>query len=205
MLPQTGRARIQWYGHRVSAQMQADLKGLRLATSYCRKRIVLVISKSSRVGSGARSPGPGVGPPMRFEHSKPGQPPRADTGKLRQSIYGQVHRERMLGEVGTTLKYGAGLEKGTKAHTIVPRRKRFLVFGVARGGQTSFRRGGRTQRRDRDAVTGRFVARSHWVFARRVRHPGTKPRPYIFRTVQRNRQRLMALICRPAQTRMRVV
>jgi len=177
MIPRTGRAHIQWYGARVSEQMRADLvRGLRLATTYARKRIVTVISRSSRVGAGSRTPGPNAGPPMRFEHSRAGQPPRADTGKLRQSIYGQVHESQMLGEVGTTKKYGAYLEKGTRPHTIVARRKQLLAFGV----------------------------NGVWVFKRRVRHPGMKPRPYIFSTVKKNRRKLMALIVRPAQGRMRL-
>ena len=66
--------------------------------------------------------------PRRYQHSKPGEPPRAITGKLRQSIFQSTDRGRMLGSVGTTLKYGAGLEKGTAAHKIVAVRKKALAF-----------------------------------------------------------------------------
>jgi len=176
MTPRTGKATVQWYGPAVTRQLRRDLiRGLRLATAWTRKRIVKRISKSSRVGGGARSPTKGGRKPMRFQHSRPGEPPRSDTGKLRQSIYGQVSVTALRGEVGTTLKYGAALEKGVRGGTFIrPKQKKVLVFGV----------GGR------------------WRFSKGHAQGAIKPRPYIWSTVTQNRRKLMALIVRPARARM---
>lgn len=56
------------------------------------------------------------------------------------------------GAVYTALPHGVFLHTGTKAHTIVPRKKQAL----------------------------RFVANGNFVFARRVRHPGIRADPYIY-------------------------
>jgi hypothetical protein len=73
------------------------------------------------------------------------------TGALAASIHGRTIGP-LSAEVTTSLHYGPHVEYGTRAHTIVPRSGRFLAFDTS---------GGR-------------------VFARRVRHPGTKGR-HMFR------------------------
>jgi len=170
-----GRSSIRWYGPQVQRAMRAELvKGLRLAVAFARAAIIGRISKSSRAGGGVRSPRKGAGAPMTFHHSRPGEPPRADTGKLRQSIFGSVDGMRLIGSVGTTLKYGAYLEKGVSGgRLILPRQKKVLVCGV--GGK--------------------------WRFSRGHHQGPIKKRPYIYSTVRRNRSKIMYLITRPAQAR----
>jgi HK97 gp10 family phage protein len=46
--------------------------------------------------------------------SKPGYPPNSDTGRLVRSINWEVDDSKLVGLVGTNLKYGAWLEFGTK-------------------------------------------------------------------------------------------
>ena len=79
-----------------------------------------------------------------------GKTPRR-TGALQRSIYGKVRVPggRIIGIVGSDLKHAVWMEYGTKPHIILPRRAKALRF-IGRDGQV--------------------------VFARRVNHPGTKPR-----------------------------
>lgn len=167
---------IRWRGRQATAEIQnATFRGLKKAASWVEGTIKKrVISRSSRVsgGGGARSPRRGARKPMRLMHSKPGEPPRTDTGKLRQSIFSSSDRRQMLAVVGTALKYGVYLELGTRpGPPIVPRRKKMLAFGgIDASGQWG------------------------WVFARRVRHPGMRPRPYMWKTVRGNRRKIMAII-----------
>lgn len=51
--------------------------------------------------------------------SKPGEPPNTDTGTLIKSVGFNIDPNQMVGEVGTSLKYGKYLELGTK--DIAPR------------------------------------------------------------------------------------
>jgi len=170
--PKSSGALIVWNGEAYIQSMKAELrKGLNLATAYARKQIVRAISKSGRLSSGARSPHKGAKPPGTFRHSKPGEPPRAITGKLRQSIFGYVHGSGTYGVVGTTLKYGAALEKGATIPARTPKRRKVLAF--ASGGQ--------------------------WVFARYAKGFKLKKRPYIFSTVKKNRNKIMYLISKPAR------
>jgi hypothetical protein len=73
----------------------------------------------------------------------------------------------------TTDVSGAGpyLESGTKAHEIRPRRAKVLRFGAAGASKTL---GGRVR-------TGevRRLGKGAFVFARAVRHPGTKAQPFM--------------------------
>jgi hypothetical protein len=167
------KATIRWYGKQVSAKVKAaGFKGLRRATAYVQRKVKVAISKPAMVGGGgAKSPSrKRKTKPRRYQHSKAGQPPRAITGKLRQSIFQSTDRKRMLGSVGTTLKYGAGLERGTKPHGIRARRKKVLVFG----GETPGGWG--------------------WIFRKRVSHPGVKPRPYLWATVKKEKAKIKSLI-----------
>lgn len=76
------------------------------------------------------------------------------TGELRHSIQphsGLVVRGGVGAMVLAASKHAVFVEKGTRAHFITPRPGGML----------------------------RFQVRGHWVFARVVRHPGTKPRPFM--------------------------
>ena len=68
--------------------------------------------------------------------------------------------------------YAAAVEYGTKPHVIVPRRRKALAWG---GPRTL---GGRLR------VSGGVTA-SPTNFARRVRHPGTKAKPYLRPGIQK--------------------
>lgn len=72
------------------------------------------------------------------------------TGNLRRSILVGAVTDRYA-ETKATANYAAAVELGTRAHDIRPRFKKALRFKV--GGGT--------------------------VFAKRVRHPGTKAKPYM--------------------------
>jgi hypothetical protein len=47
--------------------------------------------------------------------SKPGEPPRKQTGRLRASVTHEVDEQTLRGRVGTNVEYGKHLELGTKA------------------------------------------------------------------------------------------
>lgn len=175
MATQPQKPTIRWRGWQATAEIQnATFRGLKKAASWVEGRIKKrVISRSSRAGGsgGARSPQRGARKPMRLMHSRPGEPPRTDTGKLRQSTFSSSDRRQMVAVVGTKLKYGVYLELGTRPHLIAVRRKKMLAFGGM----------------DASGQWG-------WVFARRVRHPGMRPRPYMWKTVRANRRRIMSII-----------
>ncbi len=94
---------------------------------------------------------------------------------------GNLSRTIRLGSVSDTsativaggqgVGYARAVHEGSRAHDIVPRRKKILAWpanagdrrltGTARSGTTAF------------------------IFARRVRHPGTKPNRFMVRGIQR--------------------
>ena len=81
------------------------------------------------------------------------------TGKLRESI-ALVKVSDLHYIVGSPLEYAVFVERGTRPHIIRPKRARALRFEV--GGET--------------------------VFAKKVEHPGTKPRPFFERALQKYRE-----------------
>jgi HK97 gp10 family phage protein len=80
------------------------------------------------------------------------------TGKLRESI-SLIKVNDLHYVVGSPLEYAVYVERGTRPHIIRPKRARALRFVV--GGET--------------------------VFARLVRHPGTKPHPFFTHALQKYR------------------
>jgi hypothetical protein len=66
------------------------------------------------------------------DRSRPGEPPRKQTGQLKQSVTYEVDEKAMEGRVGTNLDYGKYLELGTK-RGILPRPwlRRALVESAA--------------------------------------------------------------------------
>ena len=159
---------IRWRGKQAKAAVRKRAyDGLRRATAFAQRKVKEAISKPGYAGGGGHvSPRKGSKRARRYQHSKAGEPPRAITGKLRQSIFQSADRKRMLGSVGTTLKYGAMLEKGTTAHEIRPTRKKVLVF----------------------AKEGK------WIFAKRVKHPGVKKRPYLWATIKKHKTKIRQII-----------
>lgn len=84
------------------------------------------------------------------------------TGNLARSI-GIASVTATVAETVATANYAAFVELGTKAHEIVPRARKALRFAV--GGAAT--------------LSGRPRSGSSVVFAKRVRHPGTKPHPFM--------------------------
>jgi phage gpG-like protein len=70
----------------------------------------------SVAGSG-RKKGRKAGPAV---HSRPGEPPRKQTGRLRASVTHDVDAASLTARVGTNVEYGKYLELGTK-RGIAPR------------------------------------------------------------------------------------
>jgi hypothetical protein len=101
----------QWLIKEVEATMASRMK---TAVAFLRTGVVKSISISSRAG----------GP------SQPGQPPHADTGHLRQSIFGSSSKEKgsIVGTVGTTAYYGRALEFGA---TIRPVQAKALTIPIS--------------------------------------------------------------------------
>lgn len=87
------------------------------------------------------------------------------TGNLGRTIRSEDATESSVRVVagGTTeVGYAAYVEKGTKAHVIVPRNARALAWGGARRLSGNLRSGAKPE-----------------FFAARVNHPGTKAQPYL--------------------------
>lgn len=177
-----GGVTFRWYGREAARKLEEGVwRGLQRASEYARTLIVREISKSGRVGGGGRRhPGYGLtkggrkrkaGAPMHFSRSRPGQPPKSDTGRLRRSIFRDGDRRRLRAVVGTTLKYGVYLERG--AH-IPPRRPRFKKVLV-------------------------FAANGQWVYTRFASGFRLRRRPYLVRTVAKHRRKLSRVIQREIQ------
>jgi hypothetical protein len=81
------------------------------------------------------------------------------TGTLRRSITSRVEDGGNRGRIGTNLSYARAVHEGTKPHTIVPRNAAVLRFQI--GGET--------------------------IFARHVRHPGTRGQPFLVEGLRRAR------------------
>jgi len=166
-----GKATIRWWGPKIVGDLKRHAnKGVKLAAEHVRTRVKQRISVSAIVSGGAKNPSPRARKPRKYQHSRAGEPPRTITGSLRRSIFRRHDSQQIVGYVGTNLKYGVGLEKGTKSHIIRPRRKKVLVFP----GQTAKGWG--------------------WVFSRRVRIPRMRPRPYLKSTLRMEHQRVKTII-----------
>jgi hypothetical protein len=76
--------------------------------------------------------------------------------------------------IRSAVEYAAAVNEGTKPHDIVPVRGKAL----------------------------RFVIGDQVIFARRVRHPGTPPNPYIDRAISRTERRLDDFVARAVSASM---
>lgn len=83
--------------------------------------------------------------------AKTHHPWKTRTGRLISSIAASIKNRGFTGIVGARTNYAAGLELGTKPHTISARRAPMLRFQV--GGK--------------------------WVSKKSVSHPGTRPYPFM--------------------------
>ena len=102
---------IDWNDRAFTKKVKAIL-GSRLAGSaeLLRKQVLLNIKKAFQEGGEETR----YGPKREGTPSKPGEPPKADLGLLRQSIFADVDKKQLTAEVGTTVKYGRALELGKK-------------------------------------------------------------------------------------------
>lgn len=90
------------------------------------------------------------------------------TGELHKSIGPDSYGEDRA-RVVAAKSYAAAVEYGTKAHDIVPRRARSLAWPA----NTADRRLSGRPRTSGGKPTGPFI------FARKVRHPGSRAKPYL--------------------------
>lgn len=84
------------------------------------------------------------------------------TGNLARSI-GLASVTATVAETVATANYAAFVELGTKPHTIVPKNAKALRFAV--GGNAT--------------LSGRPRTGGQVIFAKRVRHPGSKAKPFM--------------------------
>lgn len=101
----------------------------------------------------------------RIESSAIARAP-VDLGNLRRSMGKRSLLGGLAAEIFNTAEYAAHVEFGTRPHEIRPRTRRVLSW--VRYGQ-------------------RF-------FARRVRHPGTRPQPFLFPSWEDHRQAFISRI-----------
>ncbi len=98
---------------------------------------------------------------LTVRYAKLNAVPHRKTGNLERSIHaGEV--TKLKATVEASAAYAAIVEFGSKAHIIVPVHAKVLAWGGARRQTGSLRSGS-----------------SATIFAMKVRHPGTRPYPYL--------------------------
>lgn len=101
--------------------------------------------------------------------SPPGHPPAVQTGRLTSSIKQEFSRRRLTARIGTNIKYGKYLELGVaRPYWIYPKTGKVLAW---MGDFKAVK--GRKPKGQGSAMTAGMV------FATRVRHPGTRARPFL--------------------------
>jgi hypothetical protein len=94
------------------------------------------------------------------------------TGNLRRTITSRVERPGVRGVVGTNASYARPVHEGSRPHTIRPRRARVLRF--KKGGET--------------------------IFARFVRHPGTRGQPFLLDGLAASRDTIQDILSESGQS-----
>ena len=94
-----------------------------------------------------------------------------DTGRLRASI---KVKPTSKGIVIWMVDYGKYVEFGTPPHTIEPKNKKALAFEVGRIERLSGRKKGKEM-----------------VVVKKVRHPGTRPNPFIRNTIMNKMKKII--------------
>lgn len=106
-----------------------------------------------------------------------------DTGYLRRNIRSTIHEEsseiRVMEPGGQELEYAKWVHDGTAAHTIRPKAGKVLAFSV--GGQKGYVTSKKTGNSYYKSKSGKMV------FAKQVRHPGTKANPFFTRAVEQSK------------------
>ena len=105
---------LEWNGDGAIAYVKKN------ALSFI-ERTAIVVERRARellsIAGTGRVEGKEHGP---IERSKPGEPPRKQTGRLRASVTHEVDAAALEARVGTNVEYGKHLELGTK-RGILPR------------------------------------------------------------------------------------
>lgn len=130
---------IKWYGAEAQANVKKEMAfRMALAVEHVRSKVMRNVSL-----------------PSRQRRSKPGEYPRTDTGRLRNSIFGEVLDGGAKGIVGTNLKYALYLEFGVAGgKIIVPIRAKVLSWIDEATGERRF-----AKRVRQGAIEGRTFLR----------------------------------------------
>jgi len=111
---------LKWYGDeakkRITTEMERRLTACAIVVSGHAKKLISV------AGTGA---GPGQKRRYGSDPSKPGEPPRKQTGHLRRSVAWE--RAGLVARVGTNVRYGRWLELGTRKMAARPWLRRALA------------------------------------------------------------------------------
>lgn len=107
-------SRVEWHGDEAKRHVHARaVRFLHRAAITVKNRAKVLLS----VAGTGRVKGKKAGP---VTHSRPGEPPRKQTGRLRASVAYEVDEASLTARVGTNVEYGRHLELGTKKG-ILPR------------------------------------------------------------------------------------
>jgi len=159
-----------WHGNRVQKEIWADMRRrIAMSVEVIEANAKGMLKKGGSTQSGTAQLRAGTKRVMEDPEtgekagkigsyrSKPGEPPRTQTGHLLRSIASEMHPTLPIGRAGVTKSapYGKHLEFGTRPHTIAAKRVRILTDGT------------------------RF-------FGRKVKHPGIAPRPFMRPAIKRS-------------------
>ncbi len=110
------------------------------------------------------------------------------TGRLLTSFI--YKEERLQARWFPTARYAAHVELGTRPHLITPKRARVLAWQRGGGGRYVTAASGRRYYKRQQGTT---------VFAAYVRHPGTKPHPFMQRIVDKSQPEIHSLFARASE------
>lgn len=105
------KPKLEWHGDEILKKLATRLEqNMGRATQIVRNEVVRSLNRSQPTR--ATSSGRRVG----LDPSRPGEPPKQVTSRLKQSIVTAVRRtkDRIIGSVGTNVKYAKHLEFGTR-------------------------------------------------------------------------------------------
>ena len=104
---------MKWHGRKVMSKFQSNARrNVRDAAILVEGVAKGLMRLGGRTKSGEITEGERPGKVGSFA-SKPGEPPRVQTGTLRRSITHEVHPVLAIARVGTNVIYGKFLELGT--------------------------------------------------------------------------------------------
>lgn len=99
----------------------------------------------------------------RLAHKKVRQLAKGGSGFMRNKILMQISPSGMIGTVTSHAGYSQAFEEGTRPHTIRIKSKKALA-GPKRKAPPGF-----------DNISGDYA-----IYGKKIQHPGTEPRPFMF-------------------------